>query len=159
MLQVQPFRRASRWLLAVPFVRFLVICMSSSKFFSNAPVALRLREEGSVAANPCVACGACCATYRVSFYWQEAEANGLSAALTRQITPFHSCMAGTEAHPVRCVALAGTIGQQVSCQVYEQRTSPCREVQVGDERCNRARAHHGLHALEPVPAFLMECES
>ncbi len=49
--------------------------------------------------------------------------------------------------------------QQVSCQVYEQRTSPCREVQVGDERCNRARAHHGLHALEPVPAFLMECES
>lgn len=137
--------------------------MSTSKFFSNAPVANRLHDAGNAehldtspfdntvaTESPCVECGACCATYRVSFYWQEADANGLPAALTRQITPFHSCMAGTEVHPVRCIALAGTIGQRVSCQVYDQRTSPCREVQVGDERCNRARANHGLRALEPV---------
>lgn len=26
--------------------------------------------------NPCVSCGACCAYFRVSFYWAESESGG-----------------------------------------------------------------------------------
>ena len=37
------------------------------------------------AANPCLDCGACCASFRVSFYWSEAEARGLPAEMTEQV--------------------------------------------------------------------------
>lgn len=33
------------------------------------------------------------------------------------------------------------------CSVYPQRPSPCREVQPGDEKCNKARDRHGLDPL------------
>jgi Fe-S-cluster containining protein len=45
--------------------------------------------------NPCLDCGACCASFRVSFYWSEAEARGLPAELTEQVNAWFSCMAGT----------------------------------------------------------------
>lgn len=103
----------------------------------------------NTAYNPCLACGACCAHFRVSFYWSEAETNGLPPLLTEQINPFFACMAGTNdpAAP-RCVALSGTVGEQVACTVYAQRPSACKEVEAGDDKCNRARARHGL---EPLP--------
>ncbi|EJF2880940.1 YkgJ family cysteine cluster protein, partial [Escherichia coli] len=44
--------------------------------------------------NPCMTCGACCAFFRVSFYWAEADDAGgtIPARLTEQISPFHRCM-------------------------------------------------------------------
>ncbi len=47
--------------------------------------------------NPCMTCGACCAYFRVSFYWAEADdAGGLvPSALTEPLTPFLRCMSGT----------------------------------------------------------------
>jgi len=95
----------------------------------------------------CQRCGACCAHFRVSFYWAEAEAWGLPSALVHPLPPLHACMAGTANKPRRCVALAGELGQQVACTVYAQRPSPCREVQPGDAQCLKARAAHGM----PVP--------
>lgn len=99
--------------------------------------------------NPCQSCGACCAHFRVSFYWAEAEALDLPEALTETINPWMSCMKGTgqRAGGVRCVALAGEIGREVGCTIYPQRPSPCHELQPGEERCLRARAAHGLPAL------------
>lgn len=99
--------------------------------------------------NPCQSCGACCAHFRVSFYWAEAESLGLPEALTEAINPWMSCMKGTgqRAGGVRCVALAGEIGREVGCTIYPQRPSPCHELQPGEERCLRARAAHGLPAL------------
>jgi uncharacterized protein len=97
--------------------------------------------------NPCLNCGACCATFRVSFYWAESTAAGLPDRFTEQINSFYSCMAGTNQPAPRCHALQGTVGKEVACSVYEQRTSPCRELQAGDEKCNRARAKHGLPPL------------
>lgn len=40
--------------------------------------------------NPCMTCGACCAFFRVSFYWAEADDAGgtIPARLTEQISPF-----------------------------------------------------------------------
>lgn len=97
--------------------------------------------------NPCLACGACCAYFRVSFYWGEASALGLDDGLYEQLTPTLACMRGTNAVAPRCAALEGAIGGPTACGVYPQRPSPCREVQAGDAKCARARAAHGLAPL------------
>ena len=99
-------------------------------------------------ANPCLDCGACCTFYRVSFYWAEAEACGLPVHLTEQVSPFLSCMAGTNQSVPRCQALVGTVGARVACGVYQQRSSTCRELQPGDEKCNKARARYGLPPIQ-----------
>ncbi|WIT12212.1 YkgJ family cysteine cluster protein [Paucibacter sediminis] len=89
-----------------------------------------------------MSCGACCASFRVSFYW--AEASDLPDALTERVSPLYSCMAGTHSKAPRCAALQGEIGGAVACSVYAQRPSPCREVVAGDAKCLAARQRHGL---------------
>jgi Fe-S-cluster containining protein len=98
-------------------------------------------------ANPCLSCGACCAAFRVSFYWAEAPANGLPESLYEAISPTRAAMRGTNCPAPRCAALAGDVGGETRCLVYESRPSPCREVAPGDEKCRRARALRGLPAL------------
>jgi uncharacterized protein len=108
--------------------------------------------------NPCITCGACCAYFRASFYWSEADAaaGGITPPhLTTKLTPHHAVMSGTEKQPPRCVALHGEIGTRVRCVIHALRPSPCREFQaswvdgVHNERCDRARAAHGLPPLSP----------
>ncbi|END4071239.1 YkgJ family cysteine cluster protein, partial [Escherichia coli] len=73
--------------------------------------------------NPCMTCGACCAFFRVSFYWTEADDAGgkVSVSLTEQISPFHRCMRGANQKNPRCVALAGPPGENAYCSVYKNR--------------------------------------
>ncbi|MBU9811383.1 YkgJ family cysteine cluster protein [Rahnella sp. SL6] len=105
--------------------------------------------------NPCMTCGACCAYFRVSFYWAESEEAGgcVPQALTEQVTPFLSCMQGTNSKTPRCVALEGEVGHAVSCSVYPNRPTPCREFDqsglngVTNAACDRARAQYGLPPL------------
>ena len=95
----------------------------------------------------CQHCGACCASFRVSFYWAEAgdaTPGGVPVALTEAVGPHHRCMRGTHARQPHCAALDGQVGRQVACRVYAQRPSPCREVMPGDAQCLKARARHGL---------------
>lgn len=102
-----------------------------------------------------MSCGACCAFFRVSFYWAEAASGGgtVPDTLTSKVNNFYSCMNGTQTKPSRCTALLGDVGQQVRCTIYDQRPSPCREfachseVAEGNTDCNRARAAHGLPPL------------
>lgn len=105
--------------------------------------------------NPCVSCGACCAHFRVSFYWAEADdAGGLvPTELTEPLSLLMRNMRGTNDRAPRCVALQGDIGGCVSCGIYEQRPTPCREFSMSgeagihNEACDRARARYGLPAL------------
>jgi uncharacterized protein len=100
--------------------------------------------------DPCQSCGACCAAFRVSFYWgetDEAPGGTVPAALTEKINDHLTCMRGTESAPVRCVALAGEIGQDVKCNIYEFRSTTCREFMRGSDSCNDARARYGLAAI------------
>ena len=101
--------------------------------------------------NPCLSCGACCMSFRVSFYWAEADARGLPAAFTEQVNAHYSCMAGTNAKAPCCGALRRAPDGGTACTVYEHRPSPCREVEIGDDKCLRARARHGMPPL-PSPA-------
>ncbi len=102
--------------------------------------------------SPCTRCGACCAHFRVSFYWAEAAERGLPETLYEPLTPVMACMRGTHSKTPRCSALAGEVGGQVACTVYAQRCSPCRELQPGDAKCQQARAAHGLPALAGTAA-------
>ena len=96
------------------------------------------------AGDVCQRCGACCAHFRVSFYWAEAMQRGLPDDSIEQVTPLLASMAGTNQPVPRCHSLVGQVGQRVSCGLYEQRPSPCRELQPGEEKCNQARLRHGL---------------
>lgn len=111
--------------------------------------------------NPCQTCGACCATYRVSFPCHEVDdfpEGRVPAALVDEIAPHVVCMRGTAGTPARCVALRGTIGDSVGCTIYEFRSSTCRDFAPmallgrGDEACNEARRRHGLAPLIPAAA-------
>jgi len=112
--------------------------------------------------NPCLTCGACCARFRVSFYWGETDAvkgGKVPFVLTEQITRFRLCMQGTNQKSPRCVALKGEIGKRVACTIYASRPSTCREFGIRWEsekicltrtefdRCNQARATWGLPLL------------
>ncbi|PKO12455.1 MAG: hypothetical protein CVU39_23965 [Chloroflexi bacterium HGW-Chloroflexi-10] len=119
--------------------------------------------------NPCLTCGACCAHFRVSFHWSEADTEQggvVPPEMTEDVTPFFVSMRGTNQKKSRCIALMGHIGQKTSCAIYEKRPSPCRDfgVQWEDglyniineeiQRCNHARAVWGLPALfQQLPRF------
>lgn len=106
--------------------------------------------------SPCQSCGACCATYRVSFHCGEMDdvpGGWVPSGLVERVTSVMACMRGTERQPPRCVALRGDIGTAVSCAIYESRPSACRDfaplsaVGRGDEACDDARRRHGLPPL------------
>ncbi|WP_348946072.1 YkgJ family cysteine cluster protein [Chitinibacter sp. FCG-7] len=99
----------------------------------------------------CMSCGACCASFRVSFYFGESDAvpgGTVPNALVEPVTPFLVAMRGTNQPQPHCTALQGRVGEAASCGIYELRASTCREVDVGDERCNTARARYGLPAID-----------
>ncbi len=109
--------------------------------------------------NPCVLCGACCAHFRASFYWGEADdvrPDGVPVALTDDLNPYARVMKGTNQTEPRCIALEGIIGQKVSCSIYPRRATPCRSFIPSYEngepnlRCDQARIAHGLPPLTPA---------
>lgn len=107
----------------------------------------------------CMTCGACCAFFRVSFYWGELQSGGgvVPDALADKLNHHMSCMQGTNSKSPRCVALAGEVGQAVACTIYNERPSPCRSFSCNAESleynpdCDRARAHYGLPPLTYIP--------
>ena len=96
--------------------------------------------------NPCITCGACCASFRVDFARDELQSEGgqVPDGLAVEVTGSTCRMRGTDHARPRCAALVGTVGERASCGIYEWRPGPCR----GDEACSRARARHGLPPLE-----------
>ena len=101
--------------------------------------------------NVCQQCGACCAHFRVSFYWAEAVQRGLPHPSIERVNVHLMCMVGTNQPLPHCHALRGEVGKQVACDLYPARPSPCREIQPGDEKCNQARAGHGLALIGSPP--------
>lgn len=107
---------------------------------------------------PCLQCGACCAHFRVSFYWAETDEitpDGVPFLLTDELLPWRRVMLGTNQPQPRCLALKGDIGNDVNCSIHLRRSSPCRdfqaswEVGIHNPRCDEARAAWGLSPLTP----------
>lgn len=106
--------------------------------------------------NPCLDCGACCAAFRVSFYWAEADdAPGGVVPVddTERLNAHLRCMKGTNSGTPRCDKLIGTL-PGARCSIYDLRPSPCREVNPTlddgspDPKCRRARE---LCGMAPLP--------
>lgn len=108
-----------------------------------------------------MSCGACCAAFRVQFYWREANAGetphpaAVPAHLCEELTPRHRGMKGTgDKHHPKCAGLRGRIGVDASCSIYLGRPTPCREFAASyadgrrQPRCDEARAKHGLRPLQ-----------
>ena len=101
----------------------------------------------------CQSCGACCASFRVDFHPAElaggafAWGAGVPKEMTVPVTAAIVRMIGTDTAAPRCVALAGEIGREVGCTIYEGRPSPCREFDIEHAACNRARQRCGLPPL------------
>jgi Fe-S-cluster containining protein len=121
---------------------------------TTTPTASLVSAIGTI--NPCITCGACCAFFRASFYWTEADpvTGGLvPQELTIQLTPYLAVMKGTEGTQPRCVCLQGTIGEFVHCAIYPLRSSVCRDFPfswqdgTANERCDKARIAWGLPPL------------
>lgn len=104
----------------------------------------------SEALHPCLNCGVCCEHFRVEFSVYELRSMGgtVPDELAHGVHGNRWRMNGTERRPVRCTALTGRCGEQVACSIYEQRSSTCREFEMGTDRCNAARLAHGLPALD-----------
>jgi len=109
--------------------------------------------------HPCLNCGACCAFFRVSFYWQETEKgfseNPVPVEATIPVNNYFLCMRGTDRKPSRCGSLDGELGKEVSCSIYSNRPSSCRDFEASYEngtrnlRCDEARFSLGLRPLSP----------
>lgn len=110
------------------------------------------------AEHPCLTCGACCAFFRVSFHWSEADAalgGVVPFELTEPLRTHERVMRGTsQAHP-RCIALDADIGTYSRCSIHDQRPSVCALVPASYEfgeasaQCDKARIAHGLPVLTP----------
>lgn len=109
--------------------------------------------------HPCLACGACCAAFRVSMHWSEADpalGGVVPSALVETVDAHRVAMRGTWARAPRCIALAAEIGRSSRCTIHAQRPSACREVRASwedgtvDAQCDRARLAHGLAPLTPA---------
>jgi Fe-S-cluster containining protein len=110
-------------------------------------------------AHPCLSCGACCATFRVSLHWSEAEpalGGRVPVALTEPVRTHELAMRGTSHAQPRCVALDAEIGRRGRCAIHARRPSTCAAVTASWERgeasaqCDRARLAHGLAVLTPA---------
>lgn len=106
--------------------------------------------------HPCLACGACCAFYRVSFHWSEADpATGgrVPVELTESLRRHERAMRGTSQATPRCIALEADIGKSSRCTIHDRRPSVCARVPASLEfgersaQCDRARLAHGLSLL------------
>jgi uncharacterized protein len=118
----------------------------------------RRPEEAMPEQNPCMHCGACCISYRASFYWAEADdatEGGVPVRMTVRVDAFRRAM--RKGRNRRCIALRGTPGRKVYCMIYDRRPSVCRGFAPAwhagsqDTRCNEARARLGLSPFFQSP--------
>jgi uncharacterized protein len=95
--------------------------------------------------SPCTSCGACC---DYSADWPRFT---IESDETLDLIPadfVNERQSGMRCIGARCAALAGTIGVQTSCSIYDVRPEVCRDCQPGDDACTMARAARGLPAID-----------
>ena len=120
----------------------------------------------ATASYDCQACGACCSNLPANraqgvAYWVELSPRDRLLErrdLVRKHVTYdrHGVPHLRMAHDGSCLALRGTIGDEVTCAIYADRPSPCRRVQAGDESCERSRAAFGLAPPTPIDLGLLD---
>ncbi len=70
-----------------------------------------LTSQSKLQDNPCISCGACCAYFRVSFYWAEDGSGTVPVSMTEKLNDFMRYMKGTNEPHLQCINLCGEIGK------------------------------------------------
>jgi len=89
----------------------------------------------------CTKCGACCRGFDVDLVWSD---HGVPEDMTERTTDNIDLFKMRQHKDGSCVALCGNIGESVSCSVYENRPSVCRDFQPGNIQCQLIRIQEGL---------------
>lgn len=90
----------------------------------------------------CQSCGGCCAhSGETPAFVGAHDGDGIPAHLTED--------GRMRCNGDRCAALAGTLGVEVQCIVYENRPLVCMEFTAGSEACRAVRRHFGFDGDEP----------
>jgi Fe-S-cluster containining protein len=95
----------------------------------------------------CLSCGACCVAHvcvgvrpgedqAAADQWEIVPENDPDLVVDVYIR--------RDADTQACVALEGTIGENVACRVYETRPSVCRLFEAGSDRCHALRRGFGI---------------
>jgi len=92
----------------------------------------------------CMSCGACCAH---KWSWpilrrDHSDADGIPRDMLREDYPLMKTVNN------RCVALDGTIGECVSCSIYQHRPQACAQFVAGAPLCLEARAAVGFKEIK-----------
>jgi uncharacterized protein len=79
--------------------------------------------SASASSNPCLNCGACCASFRVDFACEELQSRGgaVPDGLAVELSAHTARLRGTDHAQPRCAALVGRVGVQASCGIHEWR--------------------------------------
>lgn len=96
----------------------------------------------------CITCGACCAlllcvnlnprnAVAPDDYWEITKQGD-----NRELT-VDRCMKLKE-EDFSCTALDGTVGEEVTCLIYEDRPKMCRTFEAGSDRCHAVRRAVGI---------------
>jgi Fe-S-cluster containining protein len=139
-----------------------LVQISSYKSHRDTPPEVKAEYEGK-----CLSCGACCSYYA----WQSAKIAAedgplmgnskytfFAIRLFKYVWPngvfkveqykSYWLRRKREGGWWKCIALKGNIGQAVSCSVYADRPSACRDFEPGSEKCKQIREWAGLETQE-----------
>jgi len=141
--------------------------MARRAWQNAAPPAL-IAFVSLVMAHPCLTCGACCAYFRVSLHWSEADpelGGRVPVELTESLRLHERVMRGTSQPQPRCIALDADIGRYSRCSIHERRPSACAQVPASLEfgqrsaQCDKSRLAHGLALLTEADWIGVEDEA
>jgi Fe-S-cluster containining protein len=89
----------------------------------------------------CLRCGACCApraNWRVYVEVTDEDFSRLPPKYALRVVD-GELQTARRRNGVRCVALKGTLGESVCCDMHEARPNACRAFAVGSQNCLDAR--------------------
>lgn len=85
----------------------------------------------------CQTCGACC-YHRIDDKWIEVTEQDSLSISHDLLQDGDIAKYSMKMRDNRCVCLSGSLGQSVSCLIYNNRPTICRQVQPGDSICLQA---------------------
>lgn len=105
----------------------------------------------------CQSCGACCCNpleNRAAGYFEYVQVHERDALSEPEHSDLRARLTFTNdkgevhllltPHEQRCVALKGSLGRNVRCEIYDLRPTGCRRLEAGSERCRQYRLERGV---------------
>ena len=101
----------------------------------------------------CTRCGACCSFFPPGGIAVLAQDGEVPEAVIDFDEDGFRCMAVVP-NTNRCVCLTGNVGAHVSCSIYGNRPTTCRDFEAGSKRCLMIRRAAGLEVIMETPKVI-----